>query len=627
MREGLGRWIVIVILAFIAFSFIFFGIDFTGTTTTFAARVNGDTISLEEFDRVLQAQQNQYQQLYRIELTDDLRREIRANVIENLVRGRVLEQRVDAAGYRASDDRVRESIQSSADFRVGDRFSADVYRTRLATAGISPAQYEEEERTRLALQDLQDGILNSTFLTPAEFRAYIALERQRRRLGYATFSVEAFTNGIEISDADIEAHYADNGSRYMTDETVDIEYVEVSQPEIAANLTVSDEDLNAYYASEREAFETEEERSVRHILITESDEAAANAIAEEVLARLNAGESFEDLAREYSDDPGTRDQGGDLGRISRGMLVGPFEDAAFSMAEGEVRGPIRTSFGLHIIRVDAIYSGAVESFESVREDLLSRMRTERSEDLFYEQANALGDRAYYGDGDLATVAAELMLPLVSLNGFSRAGNPQLFADNIAVVQAAYSDEVLGGRNSNLIELGEGHVMVLRVTAHHEPTQRPLDEVREDIRAELVAGLGSDRALEAADGFRSAAATAEDLAALATEHGGTWTDPAWIERDDASVPLEVVSRAFALAPPAAGTPTWESAGLANGDEAVFALYEVVAGAAEDIPRETRDEQQKQLGQQAAVYELAGYAAAIRNAARVRVPQEVLEPVFY
>ena len=302
MREGVGRWIVIVILAFIAFSFIFFGIDFTSTTTTFAARVNGETIDLAEFDRVLQAQQNQYQQLYRIELTDDLRREIRANVIENLVRGRVLEQRVKEAGYRASDVRVAAAIQADENFRVGDQFRADVYRNRLATAGIVPAQYEEEERTRLALEDLQNGIINSTFLTPAEFRSYIALERQRRRLGYALFGVDAFSSGIEIADADIETAYADNGSRYTTDESVDLEFVEVSQPDIAANLSVTEEDLQAYYDEERDSFETVEERSVRHILITDSDEAAANAKAEDILARLNAGESFEDLAREFSDE-------------------------------------------------------------------------------------------------------------------------------------------------------------------------------------------------------------------------------------------------------------------------------------------------------------------------------------
>jgi peptidyl-prolyl cis-trans isomerase D len=546
-----------------------------------------------------------------------------------MVRDRVLAQRVQDAGYRASDDRVARSIRADENFQAGGEFDPNVYRALLTNAGIAPEQYEEQERVQLALGDLQNGIVNSTFLTPAEFRMYVELTRQQREVAYATFAVDAFAEGIEITDADIEAHYESNGASYMSEETVDFEYVEVSLADIAANTVVSEEELREYYDSERGLFETEEERRVRHILIDESDEAAANARAEEILARLDAGESFEDLAAELSDDPGTRNQGGDLGRIVRGMLPGAFEDAVFEMAEGEIRGPVRSDFGVHVIRLDAIEAGDTQSFENVRDDLLSQLRTQRAEDEFYEVANTLGDRAFYAEGDLAEIAADLMLPLVSVDGFSRTGDREMFDNSELIVQAAFSDSVLReGRNSDLIELSEGDVMVLRVIEHHPSEQQPLDQVRDVIAGELRNARAAELARAGAEAFLTAApATAdEDLAALAQMHGGGWQARRWIRRDDALAPQQVVARVFALGRPEE-VPVWESVALLDGGEAIVALYDVEPGMAETIAREERDAQQRQLGEQAGLAELAAYAEAVRQDADVVITPEALDPVFY
>jgi len=630
MREGVGRWIAVFLLVFVGLGFIFFGnVNFTTSTATFAARVNGETIPLLEFENVLQSQLTQYQQLYRIELTDDLRREIRANVIENMVRDRVLTQRVEEAGYRASDARVAQAIRATPEFQAGGQFDANIYRTRLTTAGISPTAYEEDQRVRLALGDLQDGIINSTFLTPAEFRSYVELTRQQRELAYASFDADSFAENVEITDEEIAEHYETHGAQYMSPESVDFEYVEVALADIAANTIVTDDELREYYENERDLFETEEERRVRHILIVEDDEAVANERAAAIMQRLEAGEAFEDLAAELSDDPGTKAQGGDLGRIVRGMLPGPFEDAVFDMTPGEVRGPVRSDFGTHIIRLDSIEAGDTQSFENVRDDLLSQLRTQKAEDAFYELANTLADRAFYADGDLATIAAELMLPLVSVDGFSRTGDPEMFDNSAAVVQAAFSDPVLReGRNSELIELTDDDVIVLHVIEHHPAEQQPLEAVREQIADELRFAQADELARAAAAAFLSEAPAAEDLSELAQMHGGVWQGRRWLQRNDSLAPQQVVARAFSLAPPQQpGTPAWDSVVLATGGEAAIALYRVEAGIPETIPREERDAQQLQLGQQAGIAELSAYAEELRAQARVVVPPETLDPVYY
>ena len=414
----------------------------------------------------------------------------------------------------------------------------------------------------------------------------------------------------------------------MSEETVDFEYVEVSLADIAANTVVTEEELREYYDEERGLFETEEERRVRHILIDEADEAAANMRADEVLARLEAGESFEDLAAELSDDPGTRNQGGDLGRIVRGMLPGAFEDAVFDMAEGETRGPVRSDFGYHVIRLDAIEAGDTQSFDNIRDDLLSQLRTQRAEDDFYEIADALSDRAFYSEGDLAEIAAELMLPLVSVEGFGRTGDREMFDNAELIVQAAFSDPVLReGRNSDLIELSEGDVMVLRVIEHNISEQQTLEEVRDQIAEELANARAAELAGEAAAAFLEGAADAEDLAALAETHGGTWQERRWARRDDAFAPQQVIARVFSLGQPADDAPTWESVVMADGGRAVVALHGIQAGVAEAIPREERDAQQFQLGQQAGVAELSAYAEAVRAEADVVITPEALDPIYY
>lgn len=632
MREGFGRWLAVVILSLLAVGFIFFGTNFSSsiTGTTFAAKVNGENIPVLEFERQVQAQQSQYQQLYRIELNDDLRRQIRRNVVETMVRNLALEQRVEKMGYRASDDRVSSSIRSTAAFQANGEFYMDLYLSRLGTEGLTPTAYEQQERVRLELSDLQNGIIDSTFLTPTEFRSYIEITNQRRRIAYATFAVDSFSDSVEISDQQIEEHYAANGSMYMTPETVDLQYVEVSQDDLAANVEVTEQDLRDYYDETRDQYETEEVRTASHILLNIGDDGvdAAVARAEAIVARIKAGESFEDLARELSDDPGTRDQGGNLGRITRGMLPGPFEDALFSMTTvGEISEPVVSDFGVQIIRLDGISEGETQPFEAVRDDLAEQLKSRRAEDLFFDTANELADKAYYAGGDLATVANEMGLPLETLDNFPRTGMPDVFENSAPVVQAAFSPQVLDqGLNSDLVELAENHVLVLRDTAHHLPEQRPLEQVRDQILEELRTRASIDLAIAAADQFRSEAEAGGDLAALAEADKGTWTEPDWVQRTDPDLPTELLSKVYALNKPAGDAPLWDSVSVATGDQIVVALYEVAPGDPDAIARDDRDARLMQLANQSGLIELSGYAAEVRADATVRIPEEVLEPQF-
>jgi peptidyl-prolyl cis-trans isomerase D len=632
IHDSVGRWIALLLLGLVSVGFIFWGVDFgLNGAATFAAKVNGENLPLTEFDRELQARQNQYQQQYKIELTEDMRRELRRSVIEGMVSDAVMKQRVEEQGYRVSDARLAGFIQSAPVFQVDGRFNMDQYTVLLQNQGFTPIAFEEAQRKQMELLELQTGIADSTFFTPAEFRRFIELYNQRRAVAYAMFDVNTFIDRVAIDDAAIAAHYENNQASYQTAETVDLEYVELSLADIAATIEVTDDELRELYEQERERFATAEERRARHILIQVADgqEDAARAKAEAVVARLNNGEDFAAVASEVSEDAGTKANGGDLGWMGRSDDADPFQAALFALEQGQVSAPVRSTFGYHIIRFDELRAGQEQPFEAVRDELAGELRTREAEDRFYERAELLEERAFDAYNEIASVAAALQLPVKTVAAFPRSGDPALFPNSAPVVQAAFSEEIVdSGRNSSLVELSEGddHVVVLRVTAHHAPTVRPLDEVRTQIADALKRERGQQLAEEAAKAFLTEVEQGADPAVSAAAHNGTWNPAAIVERTDPNVPTEVLAAAFALPKVTADTVRREEVALAGGSHAIVALSDVQPGDPSAVPQAERDAQQQQLAAQAAYAELTSYAGNLRSQATVRIPDEVLNPLY-
>ncbi len=634
IHDAFGKWVVVLILGLISFTFIFWGIsrsDFNlSGTASFAASVNGEKIPLQEFDRQLQARQNQYQQIYRGELPEELRRELRRAVVDELVRNTALRQRVRDQGYRASAARIDAAIQGIAAFQVDGLFNEQRAVAVLANAGLTPAGFRAQEQEDLEIGDLQGGIVDSSFLTPAELRHYIELFNQQREVAYALFDIDAFGKNVTIDDAAIASRYENNQTSYQTTETVDLEYIELALADVAATVEVSDEQLRKVYTDERDRFETPEQRHARHILIDvpEGQEDAARTKAEGIVARLRGGADFAAVAAEVSNDAGTKAQGGDLGWINRGTLTGPFEDTLYAMQAGQISDPVRTDAGFHIIRLDEVRAGAVQPFEAVREEIAAETKTREAENEFYDRANKLGEAAFDAFDDLEPVASASGLPIKTVMGFPRTGDPAVFENSAAVVQAAFAEEILESkRNSGLVELAEDHVLVLRVSEHHVPTTKPLDEVRDQVREELVRERAQQLAEESAGAFLADIEQGGDAAQRAAAHGGAWNAAAWIARTDAAAPTEVLSAAFGMPKTDAAAPRRESIALANGGQAVVVLTGVKAGEPENLTAEEREQRRQQLANQAARAEITGYTGNLRDSASVRIPDSILNPPVF
>ena len=634
IHDTFGKVVVVVILGLIAITFIFWGInrsDFSMSGSQFAAKVNGENIPMLEFDRALQQRQNQYQQIYRSELPEDVRRELRRTVIEQLVQDRTLKQRVEEQGYRASNERVSQAIRDIAAFQVDGQFNFQQYQGLLANNAISPAMFEAEQRDELEVGDLQQGIAMSSFLTPAEFRRYIELYNQQREVAYALFTIDAFSENVTIDDAAIASRYENNKTSYQTAESIDLEYIELAMADIAAGVQVTEEQLRATYEMERDRFETPEQRRAEHILIEipEGQEDAARAKAEAIVVRLRVGEDFAAVAAAESADAGTKAQGGELGWISRGgFLVGPFEDALYALQVGGISDPVKTDAGFHIIRLAEVRAGAVQPFEAVRDEIAAELKTREAENEFYDRANKLGEEAFDAYDNLQPVADALGLPIKTVMGFPRTGDQAVFENSAAVVQAAFMEEIVdSGRNTELVELAEDHVLVLRVKEHHVPTTKPLEEVRDQVREELVRERAQQLAEEAAAAFLADIEKGGDPAASAAAHDGVWSAAMWIARTDAAAPTEVLSTAFGMPKTDASAPQRQSVALASGGQAVIIMTGVKAGEPESMTAEEREQRRQQLANQAARAELTGYVGNLRSAATVRIPDAVLNPPVF
>ena len=634
-RESFGRYVAIAILALIALTFVFFGIDFSVSQSSFAAKVNGESIPIAEFDRTLRQEQTRIQSLILDEFTDDMRREIRRVVIDEMVMRELLVQRAMDAGYRISDARILESIQADPSFHVGGQFSQDVYLSLLTSEGLSPAGFELEQRELQSVREMQGGLLESSFITPAEFRRNIELFYERRQIAYAMFASADFLEQVEVGDEQVAEYHAANGDLFMTEEAVDLELVELDLARIAETIEISDTDLLAYYEAEVERYAVSEERQVSHILIEPDgdDYEAAEAEVAAVMARLDAGEDFAALASEVSDDVGTRNLGGELGWMARGVLEGPFEDALFAMGNGETRGPVETEFGYHILRLQGIRAGEQQPFEQVRDQLREELAADAAYSTFYDRANDLANDAYDARNELQGVAEAYGLELQTIDGLTRSANTGRFENPAPVLAYAFDDVAIAtGENSDLIELSDERVAVIRVALHRPPEPRLLEDIAEDIRAILAQQNAADLAREAATRYYDALQGDDsgDLLAYAAstsaENGATWNGSVWVERDSTDVPAAIVSLAFAQSRPVPGSPLILRAPTGDGDEAIVLLSAVEAGVPDDISVAEREQGQEDLRTLAAEFEFNSYATDARQRTTVRVPDEILDPQF-
>jgi peptidyl-prolyl cis-trans isomerase D len=396
---------------------------------------------------------------------------------------------------------------------------------------------------------------------------------------------------------------------------------------LASKVSVDDAQIKAYYEEQKtktpERFLQAEQRRVRHILLSVNDpkdDAAVKAKAEGILKRAQAGEDFAKLAKEFSQDPGSAAQGGDLGWSERKVFVGPFADAAFGMKVDEIRGPVKTQFGYHILKLDGIQPPAEKTFEQAKAELETEYKRSEAERLFNNAQDQLADAALQNATDIDVVAKKAGLTVQDVPDFSRSDGGGALGKVQAVIDAAFNQDVLDGRLSSIVEVEKGRGVVLRATDHKLPQQKPLEAVRTDVIAAWKKLRGVELASAAAADAVKRLNAGESWDAVAKSLGAAVQPPKFISRSDQAVPMEVRVTAF-KAPKPAQKPIYETLSLGDGDAAVMALSAVREDPSA-APVQDAD-LRLQYAAQIASFEAQSYAAAARADAKITLNPKAID----
>jgi len=621
IRDKIQGWFATLFLGAIAVVFVFWGIRFESTVNKAAATVNGEKIPLETVRKAWQERQTELQQQLRSELPASVAKREQDQMLDTFITRELLVQRAREMGYVVSDEQLAETLYSIPALQVDGKFSRDRYAALLRQQGRTEPEFEREFRRDLETSQLRGGVAISSFVTPAELRRRVALQAEARDVEYATIPAQSFAAGVSVAPADVTAYYDQHKSEFMTPETVALQYLELDLAGVAAGVQVTEEGLRNFYEQVAADRYTEpERRRASHILVESgSDDAAALKKAQALADRARAGEDFAKLARENSDDPGSKAAGGDLGWATRDAYVAPFADALFAMQKGEIRGPVKTQFGYHVIRLEDVQPAHQRTFDEVRAELEADYRKDQAQSGFYEKSQQLADESFAALSELDSVGKKLGLPVKTVEAFTREGGAPFGTDR-RIIDAAFSDDVLQQRqNSQPVSLGEDKVVVLRVTDHKAAQQRPLADVQADVEAKLR-GEAAHRAAQAAAAAAAAKVAAGESLAAAAGPGAALTPKQSLGRAGAeSVAPEVVKAAFGLARPEPGKVSAGTASLANGDVAIVVVSAVRSGDAsmpEQQLQALRAQTARRASEQAAATEFAAYANELQRVAKIK-----------
>jgi peptidyl-prolyl cis-trans isomerase D len=628
---GVVGWLLLGAL-FIAFAFFGLNSYFTSNANTFAAEVNGVEISIPEYQRAYQQARNRMQALmgeaYNPAMIDE--DALKKNALQELIREQLVLQEADDEGYAVSPQLVAAQINSVSAFKGDDgKFSVDKYRQILRQQGMAPAEFEWRLARELKVNQVINGIAQTTAVPRQDLERIYRLQTQQRRFSYLEVPVQQSVAVVKISDSDIEQYYAAHPDEFMTPERVKIQYVELKADELQVSGQPDDEALHALYDEHADRYVKPEQRRARHILVSLPPDAGpdaekqARAKAESLLARLEKGESFETLAKESSDDPGSASKGGDLGFFSKGMMTPEFETAAFALEKGARSGIVKSGFGFHIIEVTDIVPQQAQPFDEVRDELVKEYLTQERGDMFTEKAELLANKAFEQPDTLQGVAEALGLEVKTSDWLTREGGPDIGQNNL-VVDAAFRGEVLEtGNNSDPIELGDNHLIVLRILDHEAAQPQPLESVKDRVAEKLRNEKAREITVQQGEALLNELRSGKSLADIASERKFELKSTGLIGRNATEPAGPIVSEAFLLPRPAEKTVSTTGFTLDSGDYVLLQLDEIKDG---DISRLSQADQLnvgKELDRIIGATEVSAYTDQLKNRATIVIPEQAAE----
>lgn len=587
IREGSQGPVAKVILGAVILSFALAGIGgYLGQTTEQpVAEVNGVKISQTEFSRAFQNERARLEQQFgeyfaQIAADPNYMAQIRQGVVDRLVQQELQTQLAAELGLRVSDESVKKAILELPYFQIGGQFNNDRYLQVIRQMNFQPDAFREYLREEMTRSQLISAVAGTDFALNSELASAVALQQQTRSIDYVVISKESLQENVAVSEQEIADYYDLNTSQFLAPEQVSVSYIDLNAANLTLDTNVSEADVKAYYEQNSAQYIEPEKRRVAHILVDNSeDDDAAKAKAEDLLAQLQQGADFAALAESSSDDIVSAEMGGDLDWIERDMMDPAFEDAAFALAnKGDYSDVVQSEFGYHIIQLTDIQSEQVKAYDAVKADLRTELERTAKVNAFYEKQTEMGAIAFEISDTLIDAAEVAGVEVQTTELVDRNALPAPL-NTPAVIAAIFSPDVLEDKmNSEVIEVGDEHVVLVRVKEHKPAATKPLADVSEQIKARLVSQKASELAKEKATTLYAEIEAGKSLNDLVTEQGLELRQEAALTRQAYTVSPAIVQHAFKMAHPT-DTAVVEKVELNNGDAAIVALKAVTNATVE------------------------------------------------
>lgn len=464
------------------------------------AKVAGQNITQREWDAAQARQIERFKQVFGEQFNQNMfdSPEARQGVLENLLAQRAMSSHVVENNLTVSNDTLRNTIAEIPGLKNPDgQFDKQRYQQLLAAQGLTPEKFEAGLRHDLAVQQI-NAVVQGTAFSPKSVVARVSsLNQQAREVQELVLTLQSFRSQVKITDAMAEEYYKQHPAQFELPEIVKAEVVVFNPDVVEARIVVSDADIKAYYDQNLTRYKTDEQRRASHILIAAgkdapaADKAAAKAKAEKILAQLRKSPNdFAKLAKENSQDPGSAERGGDLDFFGKGMMVKPFEEAAYALKEGEISDVVQSDFGFHIIRLTALKAATTRPLSEVKANITDEIRRQQVGKKYSEMAEIFTNMVYEQPDSLKPVAEKLGLKIETISGLTRkptTAYPKTAAYNQPkFLSAIFSDEATKNkRNTEAIEVGPRFLIAGRVIDYKPVTHSPLAQVRQQVEESIM----------------------------------------------------------------------------------------------------------------------------------------------
>ncbi|MBF0264050.1 MAG: peptidylprolyl isomerase [Gammaproteobacteria bacterium] len=545
IREKAKGWFAWFIVILISVPFALWGIGsyISPDPNPPVAEVDGIPITTSSFQSALQQKDQS------AEINSEQQKQV---VLQRLINNKALLSHLISQGYVISQANLDQQIiadKNFTDIKTGE-FSQEQFNLTLRRMGITYSYYRSLLNDDLLIQQYLNAINYGNFVTPKEEENILSLLKQERDIDYVLISGEQFKDSINISDKEISDYYEQHKNEFETPEQVKVAYLEISRKALAKKIELTEEEIRQAYEDNKANYTTSEERQASHILITideKVNEAAAKEKIDAIYQRLQQNEDFAKLAKEMSTDTGSAESGGDLGYFTKGDMVPEFEKTAYALKINEISPPFKTDFGYHIVKLTGIKPEKIRLFSEVADKIKSDLQFEQAEKQYIKMSEELQTIAYEQPDSLEAAASAINQTIKYSPLFSRGNGDAIFSQP-KVNAAAFSDLVLEeGNNSDLIELENEHVLVIRLAQRIEAQIKTLEQVSQQIKDIIKTTKLADKTYEIAQQLEKAAKTSkEDLDTLLTQYKLTIEKKGFVERGSQDVPITISNKAFRLA---------------------------------------------------------------------------------